>query len=171
MVARDRDDLVEARTRIEAALDIIESLRTKIASQELRASYFASAQQYFETYIDLLMQLHNRQPNGGHDGRALQASERARARSLLEMLTEAAAHIREGVDPDLLERERTVQQPWRSSWATLLPAIPLQARWHSGSATGYPAVAQGDLLPRTLRHQGGGRSASDRLGGDASQRP
>ena len=110
LVARDRGDLVEARTRIEAALDIIESLRTKIASQELRASYFASAQQYFETYIDLLMQLHNRQPNEGHDGRALQASERARARSLLEMLTEAGAGIREGVDPDLLERERTLQQ-------------------------------------------------------------
>ncbi|MGH9966325.1 MAG: CHAT domain-containing protein [Pyrinomonadaceae bacterium] len=110
LVARDRGDLVDARTHIEAALDIIESLRAKIASQELRASYFASAQQYFETYIDLLMRLHNRQPNEGHDGGALQASERARARSLLEMLTETGAGIREGVDPDLLQRERTLQR-------------------------------------------------------------
>ena len=90
-VERARGNLVEARNQIEAALDIIESLRTKIASQELRASYFASSQQYFETYIDLLMQLHHRHPSEGHDGRALQVSERARARSLLEMLTEARA--------------------------------------------------------------------------------
>jgi CHAT domain-containing protein/predicted negative regulator of RcsB-dependent stress response len=110
LVARDRGDLLQARTSIEAALEIIESLRTKIVSQELRASYFASAQQYFEAYIDVLMQLHSRQPNVGYDGRALQVSERARARSLLEMLTEAGAGIRQGVDPDLLHREHTMQQ-------------------------------------------------------------
>jgi CHAT domain-containing protein/Tfp pilus assembly protein PilF len=109
-VERNRGNLVEARRQIEAALDIIESLRTKIASQELRASYFASAQQYFETYIDLLMQLHGHFPRQGHDGRAFQASERARARSLLEMLTEAGASIRQGVDPQLLHRERSLQQ-------------------------------------------------------------
>jgi CHAT domain-containing protein/Tfp pilus assembly protein PilF len=109
-VERERGNLVEARKQIEAAIDIIESLRTKIASQELRASYFASSQQYFETYIDLLMQLHNRHPDEGHNSRALQVSERARARSLLEMLTEARASIRQGVDPELLQRERSLQQ-------------------------------------------------------------
>jgi hypothetical protein len=41
---------------------------------------------------------------------ALQASERARARSLLDILTEAGANIRQGADADLLERERTLQQ-------------------------------------------------------------
>ncbi len=110
LVERDRGNLVEARNQIEAALHIIESLRTKIASQELRASYFASSHQYFETYIDLLMQLHKRHPGEGHDSRALQVSERARARSLIEMLNEAKASIRQGVDPELLQRERSLQQ-------------------------------------------------------------
>lgn len=41
---------------------------------------------------------------------ALQTSERARARGLLELLTEARADIRQGVDPKLLERERDVRQ-------------------------------------------------------------
>ena len=41
---------------------------------------------------------------------AFQASERARARSLLATLTEARADIRQGVDPTILERERTLQQ-------------------------------------------------------------
>ncbi|MCM3906468.1 MAG: CHAT domain-containing protein [Pyrinomonadaceae bacterium] len=110
LVECNRGNLVEARTRIEAALEIIESLRIKIVSQELRASYFASAQQYFETYLNVLMQLHGRYPSDGNDGRALQVSERARARSLLEMLTEAGADIRQGVEPELIRRERSLQQ-------------------------------------------------------------
>src|SRR5439155_10026520 len=39
-----------------------------------------------------------------------QMSERARARSLLEALNEANAHIRQGVDPVLVASERTLQQ-------------------------------------------------------------
>jgi CHAT domain-containing protein/Tfp pilus assembly protein PilF len=117
LVASENGDWTEARTRIEAAIEAIESLRVKIASQELRSSYFATAQQYFETYIDVLMQLHKQQPLEGFDGFALQASERARARSLLELLNEAGAGVREGVDPDLLERERTLQQVLNSKAA------------------------------------------------------
>lgn len=110
LVARDRKELDDGLKDVQAAVGIIESLRTKVASQELRSSYFASAQQYFETYIDLLMQLHNVHPNEKYDVRALEANERARARSLLEMLTEARGRIREGVDPDLLKREASLQQ-------------------------------------------------------------
>ncbi len=110
LVERDRGNVFEARERIEEALTIVESLRTKIASQELRSSYFATVQQFYDIYIDLLMRLHKQQPSAGLDGTALQASERARARSLLEVLAEANADIRQGVDPILLERERFVQQ-------------------------------------------------------------
>src|SRR5262249_37816429 len=52
---------------------------------------------------------HDERPSAGFDVRALQTSERARARSLLELIAEAGARIREGVDLPLLERERTVQ--------------------------------------------------------------
>lgn len=107
---RDGGDLSEARSRIEAALNIIESIRTKIVSQELRTSYFASVQSYYEFYIDLLMRLHKRRPSEGFDAAGLLASERARARSLLELLAEARADIRQGIDPQLLERERTLQR-------------------------------------------------------------
>ena len=108
--ARDGGNLSEARAQVEAALPLIESIRTDIAGQELRASYFASVQDYYELYIDLLMRLHKQNPTAGHAAAALQASERARARSLLELLTEARAEIRQGVDPILLERERILQR-------------------------------------------------------------
>jgi CHAT domain-containing protein/Tfp pilus assembly protein PilF len=103
-------DLTQARQTIEQAIRLIESLRTKTDSQELRASYFASRQEFFETYIDVLMEQHRKNPAAAFDAVALAVSERARARSLLELLKEARADIRQGVDSSLLERERSLQQ-------------------------------------------------------------
>ena len=109
-VERQRGDLLQARAHMETALQIVDSLRTNVASQELRASYFASVQQNYEFYVDLLMLTHKQSPSQANDLKALQANERARARSLIEMLREARADIRRGVDPSLLERERILQR-------------------------------------------------------------
>ena len=98
-------NLEDARTQTKAAVDVIEALRTKVGSYELRASYFASVRQLYELYIDILMELHNRNPHDGFDVQAFEASERARARSLLEMLGSARVGVREEVDPQLLARE------------------------------------------------------------------
>jgi len=106
----DRGNLKIALTQMEAAIKIIEELRTKITTQQLRTSYFATVQNYYKFYIDLLMRLHKTNPSQGYDAKALQASESARARSLLEILTEARADIRQGVDPKLLQQERSLQQ-------------------------------------------------------------
>jgi CHAT domain-containing protein len=106
----DLDDLLRASTRTEAALAIINTLRTKVASRDLRASYFASVQDLYKLHIDLLMRLHRRQPAAGFDVAALKTYEQARARSLIDLLAEASADIRQGVDPRLLARERSLQQ-------------------------------------------------------------
>jgi CHAT domain-containing protein len=107
---RDSGNLLEARGLTESAIQVIESLRTKVTSQELRASYFASVRQHYELYIDVLMQLDKTRPGQGFAAAAFAISEKARARSLLESLQEAHADIHEGVDSDLLERERSLQQ-------------------------------------------------------------
>ncbi len=103
-------DLKGARADVEAALGVVEMLRSQITNDDLRSSYFGSVRQYYETYIDVLMRMHEREPAAGHDAEALQASERARARGMLELLAETEADIREGADPKLLERERFLQQ-------------------------------------------------------------
>jgi CHAT domain-containing protein len=56
------------------------------------------------------MQLHQLHPVEGLDAAALEAAERARGRSLLEILTEAEIDIRQGVDSALVEDERRLQQ-------------------------------------------------------------
>jgi len=131
---RDRGNLVEARNRIEAALATIESLRTNVASQQLRASFFASVRQYHEFDIDLLMRLHKQRPSEGFDAAALQTSEKSRARSLLELLKEARAEIRQGVDPALLARERTLRK-------TISERADLQMQMLRGKHTEEQAAA------------------------------
>ena len=107
---RNRGNLAAALTAIESDIAIVESLRTKVINPDLRVSYFAESQNDYEIYIDLLMRLQKQHPNEGYNGKALQASERARARYLLDTLKEANADIREGVGPALLQRERDTQR-------------------------------------------------------------
>jgi CHAT domain-containing protein/tetratricopeptide (TPR) repeat protein len=106
MIERDRGNLDDARGWMATSLNIIESLRSGVASQPLRASYFAQKQDYYEFHIDLLMRLHQREPAKAHNLAAFQASERARARSLLELLAEARINVEQGISPELKQRER-----------------------------------------------------------------
>ncbi|WRH68497.1 MAG: CHAT domain-containing tetratricopeptide repeat protein [Planktothrix sp. GU0601_MAG3] len=109
-VERKKGNFAEAIAQIETALTIVEDLRTKINSQDLRASFLASKQDYYQFYIDLLMQLNQQQPNQGWDGKALQISERAKARSLLDILAQAQGEVTSGIDPQLLTKKQTLKQ-------------------------------------------------------------
>jgi CHAT domain-containing protein/Tfp pilus assembly protein PilF len=108
-VESGRGRLAEARKRIEEAIAIAESMRTKVSGQDLRAFYLASVRDYYDLGVDLLMELHQTKPSEGYDVAALHLSDRARARSLLESLIEAHADIRRGADSTLLERERQLE--------------------------------------------------------------
>src|SRR5207245_1674781 len=83
---RDRGDLAGARSRADAALEMVESLRTGVADPDLRMSFLGAAQKYYGFEVDLLMEMNRRQPGESFDAQALHASERARARSLLDLL-------------------------------------------------------------------------------------
>ena len=124
---RVRGNLIASQAAIESAITIIESLRTKWINPELRLSFFTTSQFYYQFYIDVLMLLHEQHPNEGYDGKALEASERARARSMLETLMEANADIREGVDAALLQRQREIQRQLNARAQTQM-LLPQQSR-------------------------------------------
>ena len=109
-VEYDLGDLDQALNRIETALNLVETLRARIRAEDLRVSFLASRHSDYEFYIDLLMRLHERRPSAGYDALAFEASERARGRNLLEVLGATRADIRQGVDPLLLERQRSLQR-------------------------------------------------------------
>jgi tetratricopeptide (TPR) repeat protein len=103
---QQRGNLAEARKYIEESLNLRETVRLRSGSLQLRASYRATLERAYEFYIDLLMQQHAKDPAHGYDAEALAASERGRARSLLERLSEASIDIRQGVDASLIDKER-----------------------------------------------------------------
>lgn len=107
-----RGNLEEARKSITESLSLIDTVRSRSGSLQLRASYRASAsvERAYEFYIDLLMQQHAKSPAQGFDAEALRASERGRARSLLEKLSEAPVDIRQGIDPALIDKERDLKR-------------------------------------------------------------
>jgi CHAT domain-containing protein/Tfp pilus assembly protein PilF len=110
-LAQKRGDHREAQALLETALGLIETSRARIASPDFRVTFFRASRSFYEAYIDALMAQHEREPGESRFvALALQAVERARARSLLELLTETRADIRQGIDPALLERERELQQ-------------------------------------------------------------
>lgn len=96
----------EARSNIRAAVEIVETIRGKIANTNLRSSYFATVQQYYELDVELLMRSHRERPQENFHLMALQASEQARARSLLDLLQEANTQVGQGVDEKLLAQEK-----------------------------------------------------------------
>ncbi len=107
---RDMGRLADARSHAVGVIEIIESQRTRIGDPDFRASYLSTVRQHYDLLTDILMRLHRGEPNAGLDAVALQNSERARARVLLELLREARAGIRQGVDGQLLNREMRLRK-------------------------------------------------------------
>ena len=119
-------NLDEARDAIAQALSRLERARSSVVSQELRASYLASEHEAYLLSIDVAMRLHRQDPSAGHAVAALEASERAHARGLLEMLTEARVDIRRGVDPTLIDKEQQLAQEINAK-AERLMSLPASA--------------------------------------------
>jgi CHAT domain-containing protein/Tfp pilus assembly protein PilF len=123
-------NLEVARHYLENTLEVADSLRGEVVRQDMRASYIASVHEYYRWHVDLLMRAHRKLPREGLDKEAFQASERARARSLLENLAATGVNLREGVDEHLIAEEeqlrrlldeqyrRQVIQSEETDWAT-----------------------------------------------------
>ena len=108
-IERRLGDTQSAWTHIEASITIVESTRQEIVNPDLRASYFSTEQLPFAFCTDLLMEMHEQQPNKGYDRKALEVAERFKARSLLDLLNESRADVRQGVDEQLLKQEHSLQ--------------------------------------------------------------
>jgi CHAT domain-containing protein len=106
---RQQGERQTALDSINEAISVVESMREQMADPELRTSVFANYQDFYSFKIDLLLELEASQPGVGHAAEAFHTSERSRARTLLELLQDARADIRQGVDPALLEQEKALK--------------------------------------------------------------
>ncbi|NET43070.1 tetratricopeptide repeat protein [Okeania sp. SIO2B3] len=72
----NQGNLNEALTKIESAINIIEEFDTAIIITNLSKSYFATVKNYYQFYIDLLVTLHQQNPNQGYDIKASEVIEK-----------------------------------------------------------------------------------------------
>ena len=109
LVHQSLNDLPAALQSIQVAITIVEDIRGQLTDPDARTSYFATVQEYYKLQVELLMQLHQQNPSQGYNSQAFNVTERSKARTLLELLTESRADIRTGVDPQLLQQEQDIQ--------------------------------------------------------------
>ena len=103
--------LANARAHAAEAVARVEELRTGFVSPSLRAAFLATQHRAYGLVIDLLMDRHKAEPEAGHDREALEANERARARSLLDVLFSArAGRPGSAVPAAVLERRQALRR-------------------------------------------------------------
>ena len=76
----NQSNLNEALTKIESAINIIEELDIQISATNLPQSDFTTVQNYYQFYIDLLIQLHKQNPNQGYEIKANEVIEKLKNR-------------------------------------------------------------------------------------------
>jgi tetratricopeptide (TPR) repeat protein len=99
-----------ALSEAEEAIGLIESMRLAFQTQEFRTSYFGSVRRIYDVYIAALMRQHELNPTAGFDKQAFGASERSRARTFVEMLSESKTFVPAEVGPQLAEKKRVAEQ-------------------------------------------------------------
>ena len=100
--------LDDARGHLLQALQLTEAVRSSILGATARAAYLAAGHVRYGLLVEVLMELHSRSPGGGWAADALRAAESARARSFLELLSDARVDIRSDVPEALRAEERAL---------------------------------------------------------------
>lgn len=106
---KERGNTAKAIENIENGLALVEQIRGEIISPDLRVAFFSTVQQFYELYTELLVARYEKSKDEADVALALQTSERARTRSLIELLQEAKIDFKQGVDGKSLEQAQDLQ--------------------------------------------------------------
>jgi CHAT domain-containing protein/Tfp pilus assembly protein PilF len=114
IIERDSGHLDLALAYAENATRMVEPLRANVMWQQMRASYFAAKVDYYELYIDVLMQSRGAEKPEARTITAFEASEDARARGFLDLLSEKDLAAGALKDPGLATLSEKLQLLQRS---------------------------------------------------------
>jgi CHAT domain-containing protein/tetratricopeptide (TPR) repeat protein len=95
-VERKAGNLEKARALAGEAVKVAESVRADAGGLDLRISYSTKVRERYDLLIGILTQMYEREPATGLAAEALETSERARARGLLELLAESHVEMPTG---------------------------------------------------------------------------
>lgn len=106
----ERGEVEAALAHAERAIEIRESVRSRLVDPDLRTSFLARWRGDFDRAIEMLMRLAAERPGAGYERRAFELSEAAHARTLTELLAEARIDVERGISPELSRQEREAER-------------------------------------------------------------
>lgn len=103
----------EALRQIRTAVGRVEELRGHLAQDHLRSLFLASRHEYYELYVQLLLDRAQEAPAGGASlrwlGEAFEVAERSKARTLLDGLSRGDSGLDDEVDLATMARKRELE--------------------------------------------------------------
>jgi CHAT domain-containing protein/tetratricopeptide (TPR) repeat protein len=85
-----------ARQHVDAAIRLVEGMRTGLRGAASRGQFLATRYDAYEELVNLLMDQDRREPKAGHAREALEVAERARARNLVDEIAGEPSEARSG---------------------------------------------------------------------------
>ncbi len=115
----------EAQSNIKESVELTENLYSNVANANLKSAYFSNVFERYELYINLLMKMQKQSPNENYAIQALQASEKSRARSLLESLRLSEANFTKDANPETVNHEKEIRNLLSAKADKLTEALSL----------------------------------------------
>lgn len=109
-IERSRLNLAKARDRIEEAIRIVEKLRNRLSGRQLQMIYFAQRHDLYALAIDVRMKLYEAHLSHADLEAAVSISEKARARNLLDLLSEARINLNSSLSQANAEKYMLLQR-------------------------------------------------------------
>jgi CHAT domain-containing protein/Tfp pilus assembly protein PilF len=114
----------EAKKEYEDSILIIENIRSKINLEELKAKFLGTEKRLepYHNLINLLAMQNNFEPRKEYGQEAFKYLEKAKARAFLDRLELSQIDITQGVDPELLNRQKELRNDYLNLREKLLAA-------------------------------------------------
>ena len=106
--------LCDALANYEKAIEIAESIRSKLVSSEQKMGYFAQVVGMYTSAFDVSYDLYEQTGDISYLENGFRYLESSRSRALLDQLAEAKGNLREGVPDSLLDKEHSAMS--RLGW-------------------------------------------------------
>lgn len=112
----------DALKNYENSISVIESVRSTLELEELKASYFGTDKRIeaYHNLIDLLVRIQKSNPQKSYDAEAFKYFEKAKARAFLDSLEVAQVSISQGIDTKLSAQEKLLNNDITSLYKKLL---------------------------------------------------
>jgi CHAT domain-containing protein/Flp pilus assembly protein TadD len=115
-----------ARGHLLESLRLTEEVRRTLRGPSTRAAFSAKEHERYELLAGVLLRLHAVEPGAGWDASAFEVSETARARSLLEVLTDAKVDVRSGMPAEILAAEKDLDSRTEAARRSLVEVLGRQ---------------------------------------------